>query len=384
MSQHSDHHTCRFFNARIVKEHGIQKGELWVRNGQIIPPQKAAEVQINAEGMIIAPGYIDLQINGGFGFDFSTKPEQVAYVASQLPQFGVTSFLATLISAKKEQYRALIPQLQPRQGGSWGSSILGIHLEGPFFNSLQIGAHDPSLIQSFTQYANPEEFYGDLTGVKMITLAPEIPGAMKAINFLIHKGILVSVGHSRATFADMEKAEKAGVRMVTHLFNAIGPLHQREPGAIGAVLTLKKFFYSVIADGIHLHPAILELAWKCNSKGLVLVTDAMEALGLPYGNYHLGSKEVEVSERGARMRGTEIIAGSVLSMDKAVQSLRKSVHCSIVDAIEAASWKPAQVLGIEEKKGTLQEGADADFNFLDDDLQVHACYVNGELAWNKP
>jgi N-acetylglucosamine-6-phosphate deacetylase len=372
---------CRYYNARIVRNHELIESELWTANGKIIPPQDKADDEVNVQGFIIAPGYIDLQINGGFGVDFSTNADQVKYVARLLPQYGVTSFLPTLISLKKEQYSKLLPYLQPSLGGAQGATILGIHLEGPFFASSKYGAHDKSLIKPLNE--SIEDYYGDLIGVKIVTLAPEIPGALAAIHYLKGKNIIVSAGHTNATFEEATSAIDAGVSMATHLFNAMTPLNHRAPGIVGAVLTNDSIFYSIIADSIHLNPSIINLAWRANPNGLFLVTDAMEALGQPPGIYHLGKMDVEVRGRGAYILGTETIAGSILSMDEAVRYFRESTHCSLVEAIEAASLKPAQVMGIQDHKGNLNEGADADFIILDDHLNVYACYISGQLAWQK-
>ena len=160
-------------------------------------------------------------------------------------------------------------------------------------------------------------------------------------------------------------------------------LHHREPGIIGAVLTNSEMHYSVIADGIHLHPATLKLAWLANPKGLILVTDAMEALGLEDGQYRLGNKEVAVKEGKAVISGTNTLAGSVISMDAAVRYLHKATGCSIVEAIEAASLKPAEVLGMAGVKGSLDVGSDADFIFLDDQLNVRSCYIGGNNVYNR-
>jgi len=374
--------TVRYHNAQILKDHELKVGEIWVANGKIIAPQHSADHEIDVQGLILAPGYIDLQINGGFGIDFSTEAEKVQVVACCLPQYGVTSFLPTLISTDKKHYSELIPHLKPRQGGESGSNILGAHLEGPFFNPKQYGAHNPLMIREFDEPL--ESFYGDLDGVKIVTLAPEIQGGLATIRYLKEKGIVVSAGHTSASYDEAKAAFNAGVSMATHLFNAMTPLHHRSPGIVGAVLTNDSIHYSVIADGLHLHPVTLDLAWRTNPKGLILVTDAIEALGLPPGHYHLGTMEVDVQQGQAYVSGTQKIAGSVLSMDEAVRNFHAATKNSIVDAIEAASLKPAQILGIQDHKGHLNEGADADFIILDDGLYVQACFISGQLAWKKP
>lgn len=369
----------RYYNARLLKNHELLHGELWTANGKIIPRQEKADGEIDVQGFILAPGYIDLQINGGFGIDFSTQADQVKQVAARLPQYGVTSFLPTLVSLKKNQYPSLLPHLQPCQGRAGRANILGVHLEGPFFHFSKPGAHNPACLASLNEPI--EAYYGSLEGVRIVTLAPEIPGALSAIKELKKRNIVVAAGHSNATYEEAKLAIHEGISMATHLFNAMPSLHHRAPGLIGAVLTDDLMFYSIIADGIHLHPATINLAWKANPKGLFLVTDAIAALGLAPGIYPLGSMQVEIKQQRVHLSGTQTIAGSMVSMDAAVRLFRESTHCSLANAIEAASLKPAQVLGMEKAKGNLNEGADADFIFLDDDLYIQACYVAGELAW---
>lgn len=376
-----DGKVVRYFNGRVLRGHQLVQEDLWVANGKVIPPKQTPDEKIDVQGLIIAPGYIDLQINGAFGIDFSLQPEKINDVAKLLPRYGVTAFLPTIISSSHERYQHIFSHLRERTTMPQSAANLGLHLEGPFFNPKFCGAHDLCYLRAFEE-ESIEDFFSDMEFVKIITLAPEIKGASKLIEQLRKKNIVVSVGHSNATYEEMDEAMKKGAGLVTHLFNAMTPFHHRDPGIIGAVLTNPNMHYSVIADGHHLHPATLRLAWRSHPEGLVLVTDAIEALGLPPGNYRLGTKEIEVKNEKAYVAGTNVLAGSVLSMDAAVRNFRICTGCSIPQALEAASYKAAQVLGIQTK-GTLEEGADADFLFLDDDLYIHACFIAGQLAWRE-
>lgn len=373
-----DGKAVRYFNGRVLRGHQLVQEDLWVAGGKVIPPRQTPDEEIDVRGLIIAPGYIDLQINGAFGIDFSLQPEKINDVAKLLPRYGVTAFLPTIISSSHESYRHIFSHLRDRTFMPKIAANLGLHLEGPFFNPKFCGAHETCYIRTFEE-ESIEEFFSDMEAVKIITLAPEVQGASKLIGQLRQKNIIVSVGHSNATYEEMEEAMKNGASFVTHLFNAMTPFHHRNPGIIGAVLTNPNMYYSVIADGHHLHPATLRMAWRSHPEGLVLVSDAIEALGLPSGSYRLGTKEIEVKNDKAYVAGTKVLAGSVLSMDAAVRYLRSCTGCSIPQALEAASYKPAQVLGIKTK-GTLEEGADADFLFLDDDLYVRACFIAGQQA----
>jgi N-acetylglucosamine-6-phosphate deacetylase len=371
----------KFYNARVLLDHKIQKGELWVSEGKIIAPQEKPDLAIDVQEALLAPGFIDLQINGGFGCDFSQEPDRIAQVAKRLPHYGVTSFLPTIISCQKEQYRAILPLLQPRTFGNTGAAILGIHLEGPFFSSVYCGAHDKHCLLSGYDLANSsiEEIYGNLQGVKMVTLAPEIPGALELIKRLRQENIVVAAGHSNATFEEMQAGIEAGVSFVTHLFNAMPSYHHRNPGVVGAALIRPALPYSLIADGIHLCSETISLCWRCNPEGLILVTDSTAALGLPSGTYKLGTMEIEVSNGCVHLAGSKTIAGSALSLDQAVRHLRAVTECSVVQALEAASLKPAELLHLYPAKGTLEVGADADFLILTTDLYVKAAYLGGEL-----
>lgn len=362
--------TLCFTNGKIVRRHQIVAEDLWVSNGKIVPPQPNADTFLDMEGRLIAPGYIDLQINGAFGVDFSLGLEQLQTVASGLPRYGVTSFLPTVISTTPEKYRKILPEFRR----CTGAEPLGIHLEGPFLNPAQSGAHQKKYFLEFEK--GLEECYGSLANVKIVTLAPELKGADKVIAKLKEMGIIVSAGHTQASYDEMNRS---GIKLATHLFNAMAPFHHRFPGVIGAALTRSELSYTIIADGIHIDPIALKLAWEANPKGLILISDAMIALGKGKGKYRFGEQEVEVHDDKAVLAGTERIAGSVLTLDTAVRNLCKATGCTVVEAIECASLKPAKLLGLKNK-GHLEFGADADFNILSQDLEVKACYVAGVKA----
>ena len=371
----------RFFNCTLLRDHQIVRQDLWMAEGKIIPPQSHADIEIDVKNCLIAPGYIDLQINGGYGIDLATEPDRVGELAAQLPRHGVTAFLPTLISCAKESYPKNIATLKPRTGGAHSAAILGIHLEGPFLNPLMARAHDSRYIIPPDHW---KEIYSVLEGVKIVTLAPELPGSMELIEFLNSLGIVVAAGHSAATDERMQTAVQKGLKMITHLYNAMAPFDHRQPGIVGAALAGTGLFYSLIADGRHVHPNALRLAWRANPQGLCLVSDAMQALGFPPGLYQLGVRQVEVNSHGAYIKGTQTLAGSIVGLDAAVRYFWKATGCSQACALEAASSIPAKILGLEKVKGTLESGADADLVLLNDQLEVLACYVNGHLALRMP
>lgn len=367
----------KIFNARVLRDNQLKNEDFWFQDSLIIAPTAKADQEIDAKGLILAPGYIDIQINGGFGYDFSTDADCLAPVCRQLPKYGVTSFLATLITSEQERYHALMPFLKPKKGGESGANCLGLHLEGPFLNPKQKGAHREDLMQSPSKWAF-DKFYGSLEHVKILTIAPELPGALRAIKQLSGSGIVVAIGHSDASFVTVRDAVDAGARLVTHLFNAVTPFHHRVPGVIGAALTIPELYCSLVCDGIHLYPAAIDIAWRCKKNQILIVSDAISALGLSEGVYRLGQEIVEVDEKKAYMPATKQLAGAISPMDACVRYFKQSTGCTHVEAINAASAHVADLMGWKSK-GQLSVGADADFNLLDNDLHVKQTWVSGKL-----
>ena len=372
-----------FINARILRNHAIKKGELWVSDGKISGSLSRVDSVIDLQGKTIVPGFIDLQINGGFGIDFTGNPEKVGTVAAQLGKYGVTSFLATVISSTPKYYHDKLPLLLPQLGSAHGAELLGFHLEGPCFNPRQAKAHKEELMRSCNEFFSPNECYSNMTAVKIVTLAPEVAGADKWIEWLVQRGIVVSAGHSESTSVEMQHALDKGVKMVTHLYNAMIPFEHRSPGIIGTVLTNPNVFYSVICDGVHVDPMAIRMAWYAQPKGFVLVSDGMAALGLVDGLYSLGDREVMVHHGVARVVDSGVLAGATTGMDRLLRNFCEYTGASLIDACEAASMKPAKLLGIYPRKGSLEVGADADLVILDDDIQVVSTYVRGNLTYSS-
>lgn len=365
----------KIFNARVLRNGQLINEDFWFQDSTIIAPASKADKEIDAKGLILAPGYIDIQINGGFGYDFSTDVNCLAPVCKQLPKFGVTAFLATVITSEKEQYSRLLPHLTTIKGGALGAHCMGLHLEGPFLNPKQKGAHREDFMEIPKDWTF-EQFYGSLEHVKIITLAPELPGALRTIKQLNERGIVVSLGHSEASLVVMREAVEAGARLVTHLFNAVMPFHHRIPGVIGAALTLPELYCSLICDGIHLYPAAIDITWRCKKDKVIIVTDAIAALGLSEGVYRLGEEIVEVDEKKAYIPATKQLAGAISPMDASVRYFMQSTGCTCVEAIEAASTRAAELMQWPTK-GNLSIGSDADFNLLDNDLYVKQTWVAG-------
>lgn len=337
--------------------------------------------RLQANDLLLAPGFIDLQINGAFGNDFTDEPGTIWEVASLLPRYGVTSFLPTIISSPRE--RVVIAQDAICEGpppGFRGATPLGLHLEGPFLNPAKRGAHNPTHLR-LPDMAKAQSWAPD-KGIRLVTLAPELPGAHEMIAMLVARGIILSAGHSLATYDQGVAGINAGITYGTHLFNAMPVLDHREPGLVGALLGDGRIIVGIIADGIHLHPSLVALIWK--AKGplrISLVTDAMAALGMPVGTYKLGDQDVIVGGEVARLAdGT--LAGSVLALDQAVRNLIKFAGCPPFDAISTVTAVPASLLRMENSLGRIAPGFRADMVLLDSDLRVVETLVAGDVVYS--
>ncbi|KAG5279730.1 hypothetical protein AALO_G00080980 [Alosa alosa] len=390
----------QFINCRILRDHKIQREDLWVREGKILDPEKLffdekgfADMRIDCENRIIAPGFIDVQINGGYGVDFSLASGDisggVALVAKKILEHGVTSFCPTLVTSPSSVYSQVLPQIEVQNGGVSGAGVIGVHLEGPFISEEKRGAHPPKFLRSFEAgVTDLLEIYGKLDNVAMVTLAPELANSGPVIQELVRRGITVSVGHSMADLSQAEEAVIQGASFITHLFNAMLPFHHRDPGIVGLLTSDKvppgrRVFYGMIADGIHTHPAALRIAHRAHPTGLVLVTDAVPAMGLPAGRHTLGQQQIDIQGLHAYVAGTKTLCGSIATMNMCVRHFRQATGCSVEAALEAASLRPAESLGLDHRKGTLDFNTDADFVVLDDALTVQETYIAGQQVWKK-
>jgi N-acetylglucosamine-6-phosphate deacetylase len=280
-----------------------------------------------------------------------------------------------------EKLEAILRAQETDQNAAPGAFVLGAHVEGPFLNPDSRGAHNAGL------FCNPWpqalEYLDPRQAIRLLTLATERPGGLETARTFSEAGIVVSIGHSQATYDEAQAAFKAGVSYATHLFNAMPPLHHRNPGLIGALLTQSSVRCGMIVDGIHVHPAMVKLAYQClGPGGITLVTDAMAAMGMPPGTYAIGDQTVFVDQTSARLaNGT--LAGSILRMDQAVTNMVQFCGCSLAEAVRMASATPAEVLGIQNHFGHVLSGYPANLVLINDDGQVLATWIEGGLAYQS-
>lgn len=366
----------------------IQGGGLLVQDGKIaalgeagsLKPTRSVRI-VDASDLILAPGYIDLQINGAFGLDFTETPAAMYEAAAGLPAFGVTAFLPTIITSPPEQVQAALKAWRHKPArGFQGAVPLGLHLEGPMINPRKKGAHNPAFIRTPSQELI--EGWTAPRGVRLVTLAPELAGAAEVTRELRRRGIVVSAGHTVASYEQGIQALQSGIASGTHLFNAMPPLDHRGPGLAVALLQQPTAYAGLIADGVHVHPAMVALAWQAKKPDhLVLVSDAMAALGMQPGVYHLAGFDVTVDGATARLPdGT--LAGSLLTMDAAVRNLVAFTGCTLAQAAACVAANPARLLGLETK-GWLAPGMDADLVLLSPEGNVLATLVMGRVVYSS-
>lgn len=332
----------------------------------------------------LVPGFIDLHVHGANNQDvMDATPEALAVISKTLAEEGTTAYLATTMTADSSEIeKTLINVRHSMQNSSKGAALLGVHLEGPFISPKKAGAQlaEKILPPSIELFAHWQTLSGN--NIKLVTLAPELPGSHEMIRYLKQHNVIASIGHSDATYDETMAAIKEGCHYVTHLFNAMRGIHQREPGVVTAAL-LENVLTELIVDGVHLHPAIVQLILKLKTKDkMILVTDAMRAKCLTDGQYDLGGQSVTVKKGEARLAdGT--LAGSTLKMPNAIHNMLRFTQCTLEDAITMASENPARLLRIYDKKGSIAVGKDADFVVLDEDLNVVMTVCRGKVVHQR-
>ena len=329
----------------------------------------------DASGLIVAPGLIDIQINGGFGHDFTQDPTTIWEVGRRLPELGVTSFVPTIVTSPSTTTDlALDVVANRRPEGYRGADVLGLHFEGPWIAPEMHGAHNVNHIVDPDRDVATTWAASGL--VRIVTLAPERRGASEVIEILTEGGVLVSLGHTASDFTTAAAAFETGATLITHLFNQMTPLGHREPGVTGAAL-LSASHCLLIVDGLHIADPSLEIAWRVLGESrVILVTDAMAALGLGPGVYPLGDGPITVGDDGPRTSDGRL-AGSVVTMPEAISNFAASTSADRAQALRGATANPAEALGLHDRGG-FRPGSRGDVVVLDENLGVVATFVAGD------
>ena len=357
---------------QIVRPGAVVAGHVEIDGPTII--DVAATNRAGAD--IIVPGFVDMHCHGGGGHTFTQGDAADAAAAAAFHlRHGTTTMLASLVSSPFELMRAATAAFRPLVADG---TIAGIHFEGPYLSGARCGAQNPAFLRdpSLTELTTLVELSAG--AIRLVTIAPELPGALEAIRYLTGNGVVAALGHTDATYEQTLAGVAAGGTVGTHVFNGMAPPHHRRPGPVFALLGTPPVVCELIADGFHLHPG--SLAFAAHATGpdrAALITDAMDAAGMPDGRYELGGQEVEVTDRVARLVRDGSIAGSTLTMDLA---LRNAVAAGIAlpDAVAMASTTPARALGLDDQVGALEAGLRADLVVLSPELEVKRVLRAGE------
>ncbi|SDN22106.1 N-acetylglucosamine-6-phosphate deacetylase [Paenibacillus sp. yr247] len=376
--------------AKIVTGQGIiEHGYVHVKNGVITSvgdmsewdPTASSAVSVDAHGSWLLPGFIDVHVHGGYGADFmDANPETLNTITRFHALNGTTSMLATTMTATRDAIDRVLDEVHLYMSQPMPyAELLGVHMEGPFISPKWAGAQDPKLMVApqLPWLEDWHERYPQL--VKQLTLAPEREGGLELIAWLRDQGIVAACGHTDATYADIQSAVREGLTHAVHTYNAMKPLHHREPGTVGAILTDERVSCEVIADGHHVHPAAIRLLTLVKQPhGLLLITDAMSAAGLGDGQYELGGQAVTVQSGVARLTEGGALAGSTLTMIEALRFMVREVGVSVEDASRFASGNPARLLQLEASHGSIAQGKQADLLLVSPELEIEQVWVRGK------
>lgn len=369
-------------NCNIIYLNKIEKGSILIENGKIkeINPTTLDDKDIlDADGLYLSPGFIDVHIHGAGGFDtMDGTDDAINTIAKTIVKHGTTAFTPTTMTVSIEDINKSMKVIKKlKESGTEGAHVLGAHLEGPFINPEAIGAQNPAYLLPPTISAYNEMVKDCEDAVVSITLAPEVPGAKELIKYLSPKGIICSIGHTKATYDEAIEAVKCGACHSTHLFNVMTPLNHRNPGVVGAIFD-SDITTETISDGIHISYPALRIAYKQKSTdNVLLITDAMMACSMPDGQYSLGGQEVTVIEGSARLKNGAL-AGSVLTLDRAVNNVYKNSTLPLYEIVKMASYNGAKHCKVHDRKGQIKEGYDADLILFDDNINIKKVFLLGK------
>ncbi|KOX03601.1 N-acetylglucosamine-6-phosphate deacetylase [Streptomyces sp. NRRL B-3648] len=363
--------------ANVVLPTGTEKNGRVVVDGRRIAAAAPAGARVlDVTGHWLVPGFVDIHNHGGGGASFSGTPDDILTAIRTHRAHGTTTLVASTVTDEMDllvRQAGLLSELA-EQG-----EIAGIHFEGPFISPCRKGAHSEGLLRD-PDPAEVRKLIDAARGkARMVTLAAELPGGIDSVRLLAEHGVIAAIGHTDASYEQTAEAIDAGATVATHLFNAMPALNHRAPGPIAALLEDERVTVELINDGVHLHPAALELAFRhAGANRVAFITDAMDAAGTGDGRYMLGPLEVEVSEGVARLVEGGSIAGSTLTLDRAFQRAVTVDKLSVEDAVTALSANPARLLGLSDRIGSLEPGKDADLVLLDADFALKGVMRQGE------
>jgi N-acetylglucosamine-6-phosphate deacetylase len=345
---------------------------------------KTFDDTLDAQGRILAPGFIDVHIQGAGGADIlDATPEALEAISRACARFGTTGFLATTVFKPNQdnQHLALAAEFTNRDLG--GANLLGIHLEGPFISLEKKGMILPDCICLPSKHILDEIQLITDGHLRLMTIAPELPGSLGIIQSLVNSGVIASFGHSNATYEQTIDGFEAGISHVTHLFNAMPSIHHRNPGPLVAIFENENVTAQIITDGVHIHPAVLKFAYEnLGPDRAIPITDGMQAIGLGDGVFTYNGVEYESKAGAARYKDGTLI-GTALGLSQMLEKFIVFTNCSLETAIRMVTRNPARLLGLENMKGSVAVGKDADLILLDDNLAVHTTIVAGKIVFRK-
>ncbi len=365
----------------ILRDHALTINDQTIEAISTSRIQPEAQV-IDAQGCYVVPGFIDVHVHGADGHDtMDATPEAIHGMAAFYAKHGVTSYYPTTMTMPAPAIQAALENVEHCPQPTNGAQHLGVHVEGPYLNLKYKGAQPPEYFRP----ASPAEYGQWLeTGVcKLVTIAPEIEGSLQMIQELETQGVEFAIGHSAASYEEAVQGFDAGIRQVTHVFNGMVGLHHREPGALAAILTDDRVNAQLIADGIHVHPGMIRMLIRAKgAEHVMLITDAIQAAGLSDGDYSLGGQAVTVKEGIARI-ANGALAGSTLTMDKAIRNMVVFTDLPLQKIIGMASAVPARAMRLLHK-GKLVVGGDADVVLMNRELEVMLTMVGGKIVYQAP
>jgi N-acetylglucosamine-6-phosphate deacetylase len=390
----------KIYNGKIVTPHRVIKGGCIVIEGGKILTVSAENIavadalEINANGNYIAPGFIDLHVHGGAGYDFmDNEADGYLAIANLHAKHGTTALMPTTLSSEHQDLLDTLSVYETADAENTnGAQFIGIHIEGPYFSMEQRGAQDPRYIRAPVP-AEYQEIIARSKAIKRWSAAPELEGALEFAEYLCENGILPSIAHTNAIYEEVLPAFEKGFSHATHFYSCMSGVSRRNAyryaGVIESAYLLDAMTVEIIADGVHLPPPLLKLVLKIKGADrIALVTDAMRAAGMPPGPSILGSRrdglEVIVEDNVAKLKDRTAFAGSVATMDRLVRNMMVMADATLEDAVKMASLSPANIIGIGDRKGSLVAGKDADLVIFDEEIHIMETIVSGKRVYTKP